>query len=167
VNDVAGLRPILATLTWILAAIVFFLMAVTFFDVLGRELFGLPVPAAFEFTRLALGLLVFVALPLVSANDEHVSIGLINGWFKGRAANRKQFVVSLFVAFLCAVLARELWVQAAALSQQNERLMFLQIKLAPFVYLMSALTLIAAIVHVVQAWLKLSGRFRPPEITGV
>jgi TRAP-type transport system small permease protein len=167
VNDVPGLRPILAALAWALAAIVFVLMTITFVDVLGRELFNVPVPASFELTRLALGLMVFVALPLVSAADEHVTIGLFNGYFTGRARRWKQFVVTLFVAFLCAVWARELWVQASALAQQNERLMFLQIRLAPFVYALSAFTALTVVVYLVQAALKLTGRYRPPEVTGI
>jgi hypothetical protein len=32
---------------------------------------------------------------------------------------------------------------------------------------MSVLTLLTAIIHLVQAWLKLTGRFTPPEVTGV
>lgn len=150
-----------------LAAMVFLLMLITLVDVLGRNLFNLPLPASFEITRLTLGMMVFVALPLISANDEHVTIGLFNGLFRGRAANRKQFVVSLFVSFLCVVWARELWVQAAALAQQNEVMMFLKIRLAPFVYAMSVLTMLTAVIHLVQAWLKLTGRFTPLEVTGV
>jgi len=167
VNDVAGFRPVLSALAAMLAAMVFLLMLITLVDVLGRNLFNLPLPASFEITRLTLGMMVFVALPLISANDEHVTIGLFNGLFRGRAANRKQFVVSLFVAFLCVVWARELWVQAAALAQQNEVMMFLKIRLAPFVYAMSVLTLLTAVIHLVQAWLRLTGRFTPLEVTGV
>jgi TRAP-type C4-dicarboxylate transport system permease small subunit len=167
VNDVPGFRPVLGALAATLAAMVFLLMLITLVDVLGRNLFNLPLPASFEITRLTLGMMVFVALPLISANDEHVTIGLFNGLFRGRAAHRKQFVVSLFVAFLCAVWARELWVQAAALAQQNEVMMFLKIRLAPFVYAMSVLTLLTAIIHLVQAWLKLTGRFTPLEVTGI
>jgi TRAP-type C4-dicarboxylate transport system permease small subunit len=167
VNDVPGFRPVLGALAATLAAMVFLLMLITLVDVLGRNLFNLPLPASFEITRLTLGMMVFVALPLISANDEHVTIGLFNGLFRGRAAHRKQFVVSLFVAFLCAVWARELWVQAAALAQQNEVMMFLKIRLAPFVYAMSVLTLLTALIHLVQAWLKLTGRFTPLEVTGI
>jgi TRAP-type transport system small permease protein len=167
VNDVTGFRPVLNALAALLAAMVFLLMLITVVDVLGRNLFNLPLPASFEITRLTLGMMVFVALPLISASDEHVTIGLFNGLFKGRAANRKQFVVSLFVSFLCVVWARELWVQAAALAQQNEVMMFLKIRLAPFVYAMSVLTMLTAIIHLVQAWLKLTGRFTPLEVTGV
>jgi TRAP-type C4-dicarboxylate transport system permease small subunit len=167
VNDVTGFRPVLSALAAMLAAMVFLLMMITLVDVLGRNLFNLPLPASFEITRLTLGMMVFVALPLISANDEHVTIGLFNGIFRGRAANRKQFVVSLFVSFLCVVWARELWVQAAALAQQNEVMMFLKIRLAPFVYAMSVLTLLPAVIHLVQAWLKLTGRFTPLEVTGV
>lgn len=166
-NAVTGFRPVLSALAAMLAAIVFLLMMITLVDVVGRNLFNLPIPASFEITRLTLGMMVFVALPLISANDEHVTIGLFNGLFKGRAANRKQFVVSLFVSFLCVVWARELWVQAAALAQQNEVMMFLKIRLAPFVYAMSVLTMLTAAIHLVQAWLKLTGRFTPLEVTGV
>ena len=166
-NDVTGFRPVLSALAAVLAAMVFLLMMITLVDVLGRNLFNLPLPASFEITRLTLGMMVFVALPLISASDEHVTIGLFNGLFRGRAANRKQFVVSLFVSFLCVVWARELWVQAAALAQQNEVMMFLKIRLAPFVYAMSVLTLLTAVIHLVQAWLKLTGRFTPLEVTGV
>ncbi len=165
-NDVFGFKPVLSALAAVLATMVFLLMMITFVDVLGRDLFNLPIPASFEITRLTLGMMVFVALPLVSANDEHVTIGLFNGLFKGRATNRKQFVVGLFVAFLCAVWAHELWVQAGALYQQNERMMFLKIRLAPFVYAMSVLTMLTAIIHLAQAWLKLAGRFTPPRATG-
>jgi TRAP-type C4-dicarboxylate transport system permease small subunit len=167
VNDVTGFRPVLSALAAMLAAMVFLLMMITLVDVLGRNLFNLPLSASFEITRLTLGMMVFVALPLISANDEHVTIGLFNGLFRGRAANRKQFVVSLFVSFLCVVWARELWVQAAALAQQNEVMMFLKIRLAPFVYAMSVLTMLTAVIHLVQAWLKLTGRFTPLEVTGV
>lgn len=166
-NSVTGFRPVLSALAAMLAAMVFLLMMITLVDVIGRNLFNLPIPASFEITRLTLGMMVFVALPLISANDEHVTIGLFNGIFRGRAANRKQFVVSLFVSFLCVVWARELWVQAAALAQQNEVMMFLKIRLAPFVYAMSVLTLLTAVIHLVQAWLKLTGRFTPLEVTGV
>ncbi len=76
-------------------------------------------------------------------------------------------MVSLFLAFLCAVWARELWVQATALAQQNEMMMFLKVRLAPFVYVMSALTTLTAVIMLVQGWLKLTGRFTPLDGPGV
>ena len=166
-DDVKGLKLVLAALSALLASIVFLLMMITFADVLGRDLLNLPLPASYEITRLALGMMVFVALPLVSAKDEHVTIGLFNGMFKGRASNRKHFVIGLFVSLLCIVWAHELWIQAGALYQQNERMMFLKVRLAPFVYAMSVLTMLTAIIHVVLAWLKLTGRFKALEVTGI
>ncbi|MBK6864819.1 MAG: TRAP transporter small permease [Ideonella sp.] len=162
-----GLKVGLRALSAVLATVVFLLMMITFVDVVGRNLLNVPLPASFEITRLTLGMMVFVARPVVSANDEHVTIGLFNGLFHGRAAKRKQFVISLFVSFLCVIWAHELWVQAGALYQQNERMMFLKVRLAPFVYAMSVLTMLTAIIHIVQAWLKLVGRFWALEVTGV
>jgi TRAP-type C4-dicarboxylate transport system permease small subunit len=166
VNHVFGVRPALRGLAATLAVIVLLLMLITFVDVLGRNLFNLPLPASFEITRLMLGMMVFFALPLISASDEHVTIGLFNDLFSERATKWKHFVVNLFVAFLCVVWARELWVQAAALAQQNEVMMFLKIRLAPFVYAMSVLTMLTAVIHLLQAWRKLTERIAPPEVTG-
>lgn len=166
-NDVAILGPILRVLGWVLAAIVFGMMVITFVDVAGRDFFNSPLPAAFELTRLALGTMVFVALPLVTAGDENVTIGLLNGLFRGRAERLKRFVVTLFVAVLCAVWARELWIQAGTLLANNERMMFLGVRLAPYVYAMSVLTGFTVVVALLQAVMKLRGTFKPPEIGGI
>jgi TRAP-type C4-dicarboxylate transport system permease small subunit len=166
VNDIPILGSILRVLALVLAVLVFAMMAITFVDVVGRT-FDAPLPAAFELTRLALGTMVFVALPLVTAADEHVTIGLFNAFFKSRGERIKRFVVTLFVAVLCIAWARELWIQAGALREQNERLMFLGVRLAPYVYAMSVLTAATVAVALLQAFLKLRGRFKPPEIGGV
>jgi TRAP-type C4-dicarboxylate transport system permease small subunit len=165
-NDTPVLGPILKLLGLALAAIVFVMMAITFVDVVGRQ-FNAPLPAAFELTRLALGTMVFVALPLVTAADEHVTIGLLNALFRGRGERIKRFIVTLLVAGLCVVWARELWIQAGRLAEGNERLMFLGVRLAPYVYAMSALTAFTVVVALLQAAMKLRGAFKPPEIGGV
>lgn len=166
-SQIAGLGPLLRLLGLALAAIVFVLMAISFVDVVGRQVWNAPLPAAFELTRLALGTMVFVALPLVTAADEHVTIGLFNGFFSEKGARVKRFVIGLFVAGLCVAWARELWIQAGALWEQNERMMFLGIRLAPFVYAMSVLTGLTVIVGLLQSLMKLRGTFKPPEIGGV
>lgn len=166
-NHIPVLGPLLRLLALALAAIVFLMMAITFVDVVGRQVWNAPLPAAFELTRLALGTMVFVALPLVTAADEHVTIGLLNGIFGEKAARVKRFVVNLFVALLSIVWARELWIQAGALWEQNERLMFLGVRLAPYVYAMSVLTALTVAVALLQAGMKLRGTFKPPEIGGV
>lgn len=165
-NDVPVLGLVLKLLGLALAAIVFAMMAITFVDVVGRT-FNAPLPAAFELTRLALGTMVFVALPLVTATDEHVTIGLFNGFFSGRGERIKRFVVTLMVAAMCIAWARELWIQAEALRDQNERLMFLGVRLAPYVYAMSILTGFTVVVALLQSGMKLRGKFKPPEIGGV
>lgn len=166
-NHIPALGPLLRLLALVLAGIVFAMMLITFVDVVGRQVFNAPLPAAFELTRLALGTMVFVALPLVTAADEHVTIGLLNALFGAGAARVKRALISLFVALLCVVWARELWIQAGALWAQNERLMFLGVRLAPYVYAMSVLTALTVVVALLQAWMKLHGTFKRPEIGGV
>jgi hypothetical protein len=46
-------------------------------------------------------------------------------------------------------------------------MMFLGVRLAPFVYAMSVLTALTVVIALLQAVMKLRGTFQPPEIGGV
>ena len=149
-----------------LAASVGLMMAVTFVDVVGRQVFDRPLPAAFEFTRILLGLMVFVGLPVVTGHNEHITIGLFNGLFRPRAQRIKRAIVAMICAGLTVFLAWELWKQAAKLDKLNEKFMFLQIKLAPFVYVMAALSVLTVFVFLARAAVELK-RDAKEELIGV
>ena len=63
------------TLGLVLAALMFAMMLLTFVDVVGRQLFNAPVLGGNELTRIAMGLLVYIGLPLVCLRREHITIG--------------------------------------------------------------------------------------------
>src|SRR3982750_1796753 len=58
--------------------LLFCMMVLTFFDVVGRYLLNRPIRGAFEVTELALLVLIFAGLPLVSHADEHVTMDFID-----------------------------------------------------------------------------------------
>ena len=61
----------------VLAAVtLFFMMGVTFIDVAMRKVLPGTFPAADELTKMSLGVLIFAALPPVTARREHVVISL-------------------------------------------------------------------------------------------
>ena len=139
------------TLGTVLAVLVFAMMVLTLLDVLGRQGFNAPVPAAFEVTQLMMGFTVYLGLPVISARREHLTIGLLDYLFTGTVRRIQGVVLNLLIGVLCLLWAREVWIQADALVAQNELLMFLQIRIAPFVYAMSLLTVLAALIFLALA----------------
>ncbi|NQV56726.1 MAG: TRAP transporter small permease [Rhodospirillales bacterium] len=60
------------------AAVILAVMAViTFADVIGRYAFNRPLTFTLEFTELAMGLIVFLAVGLVTHTREHVSVDFV------------------------------------------------------------------------------------------
>ena len=76
------------------ATVLFAMMVLTFVDVTGRKLFTRPVYGAYEITEFLMGMLIFCALPLVTAREGHVSIDvldhLVPAWFRALAAGDRQ-----------------------------------------------------------------------------
>src|SRR5690242_2535738 len=94
-GDRASNPAILRPLNWIVAADVFAIMMLTAVDVAGRYVFNAPVPGATFLVATLMGVLIFVALPLATARDEHLRAGLLDHLFRGRAHRIKEQTVLL------------------------------------------------------------------------
>lgn len=57
----------------------FFLMTLTFCDVLMRSMLNAPIEAATELARMSVAIVVFSALPVLSARGGHISVDLLDG----------------------------------------------------------------------------------------
>jgi TRAP-type C4-dicarboxylate transport system permease small subunit len=144
------LGPLEQALGLFVAVVLFYLMALRCVDVVGRYLFNAPVPGASELTGLGLALLIFGALPIVTAHSEHVSVSLLE-MIVGERSRRIERVLLLATSLLVlAVMAWRLWVKAGALASYADSTSYLRVPLAPFAYFMSAMTAAAAIVVVLQ-----------------
>lgn len=83
------------------AATLFLLMVLTFIDVIMRSVFSSPVEAATELTRIAMAVIVFSALPVVSARAQHISVDLFDGFFHSLGISR---VSDGIVTLVCGLL---------------------------------------------------------------
>jgi TRAP-type C4-dicarboxylate transport system permease small subunit len=164
--DDALARRLEASQGVVLAALIFAMMAITFIDVIGRYLFDAPVPGAYEIITLLLGVVVYLALPLTTLREEHVTISLLRSLFRGGARRVQLTLVNLFGTIVAAAVAWRLLLQADKLAATGERLAFLKVGVAPFVYLMSAMALAAAVLHLVLALRYATGRARATEAPG-
>lgn len=71
-----------ARLPKVLASLALFvLMILTFSDVILRSVFNAPIEFAADLTRLLMAIMVFSALPVLSAQGKHISVDLLDGFF--------------------------------------------------------------------------------------
>lgn len=132
----------------------FAMMAVTCVDVVGRYVFTAPLPGAVEINELLLGLMVFGALPLVTAGREHVSIGLLDNLFRGAVDRVRQALLNLVSGAVIGITAYRLWLKADELAANGDTTLYLRIPAAPFGYFMSlaaAVTTLILLIAVLRA----------------
>lgn len=139
-------------LGYAVAATLFFMMWVTFIDVVMREVLPGSFPAADELTKLSLGVLVFAALPLITARGGHVTIALFDTALRGRARRVRGLAVNLVGAGVLGVFCWRLALLALRFGSYGDATLFLGAPLAPFAWLMSALAGLSAALLLAHAW---------------
>ena len=139
-------EDIVYLLRGVLAALCLFcMMLLVAADVAGRYLFNSPIGGGYELVQLLMGVLVFSALPLVSRFNEHIGIGLLDGWFHGAADRIRRVFVHLFSAIALAFVGWRLGVQALKLARNGDATAVLALPLAPVGWFMTAMTIVAVI----------------------
>ncbi len=128
------------------ASVLFTMMLLTIVDVVGRYLIGRPVPGAFEVTQVLMAVLIFTALPLVSARQEHVEIALFERVLPACVAAWRNAAVHLLGTAVAALVAWRLWLQAERLADFGDRFAFVPLSKAAVAYPLSALAAITAVV---------------------
>lgn len=123
------------------------LMAVSFSDVILRSL-NHPIPGAYEITEIAVGAMVFAALPIVTLRQEHVRVTLFR-----TVADRYRWVDLLFMAVSRGVgvavylfFAWHLLRLGNQMSSAGARAIFAGFPLAPFAWFAAAMCMVSAIV---------------------
>ncbi|MGI9331660.1 MAG: TRAP transporter small permease [Gammaproteobacteria bacterium] len=109
------------------AASLFLLMVMTFCDVMLRSVLNDPIEAATELTRILMAIIVFAALPIVSARGEHIVVDLTDGMFKGLARRLRNAMVDLACGALLIWPARRCFVLAARAREYGDLTEYLAI----------------------------------------
>lgn len=133
------------------AVVLLTMMAFTFVDVLCRYLFNEPLPGGFEVTELMLAVLIFTGLPMVSRLDQHIVVDILDSAIPAWLVRPQRLIVSLVSALCLIVLAWRLWIKAAESAAYGATNVTLKVPMAPFVYYMSVLCGLSAIVVLVNA----------------
>jgi len=141
-------RAALVTALGFVAAIVLFiLMMLTTVDVIGRYVFNRPVAGAFEITEMMLAALIYCGLPLVSQRREHIVIDTFDR-FMSRGVRR---ALDMAAEVLCSAtlfgLAWLVFRRAVRVLAYGDTTTVLKLPQAPVVYLMAAMLLATAVIH--------------------
>jgi TRAP-type C4-dicarboxylate transport system permease small subunit len=124
------------------------MMVLTFFDVVGRYLLNKPIRGAFEVTELALLVLIFAGLPLVSHADEHVTMDFIDRVLPGRMRRAWIRAMHAICAAIMFFLAWQVWIKANRIAGYGDTTDVLRITIGPFVYFMALMIGLTGVVHV-------------------
>ncbi len=137
------------TLGLVAASVLFLMMSITAIDVIGRYFFNKPLAGGFEITEMGLAVLIYCALPLVSARREHIVIDSLDVFM---SAGVKAFLnrLSDLIAFISlGGVGLLLYKRAVRVAEYGDTTNVLQWPLAPVVYIMSVMIGIAAVMHLV------------------
>ena len=140
------LKKILEILCGTLAgAALFAIMVLTFFDVSGRKFLSQSITGSLELTELLMVVVIFAALPLVD--------GIMPKWVR----QIQQGLIHIVCAALLFGLAYLMWQTGSEFASTGETTAQLKITKAPFIYGMGVLCGLAAMVHLVKAFVFKEG----------
>jgi TRAP-type C4-dicarboxylate transport system permease small subunit len=131
----------------IAALALFAIMVLTLVDVSGRKLLSTSVPGSLELTELLMVVVIFAGLPLVSLRGEHVVFDSLDPLLKRSIRRAQGLVVDLVVAALLIGMAWLMWIKAGQMAEYGDTTAQLKIAQAPFIYLMSLLLAVTALIH--------------------
>jgi TRAP-type C4-dicarboxylate transport system permease small subunit len=134
--DSSRLSQKLGRLLGILSALLLAAIAVlTTIDVIGRDIFDSPVPGGYETTALMLMTLFFLALPIVTARNEHIAVNLIDNIMPPAGLKTLYLMFNIVAVIAMAVLTWFVWLQAIAIRDYGDVTLYLQIPVSPFIFL--------------------------------
>ncbi len=142
------------------ALLLFALMVVTCVDVIGRYFLNAPLVGAFETTEIGLALLIYAALPLVTAQEGHVTIDLLDAVVPERWRRLQRLLVNAVCAALLFLVAWAVLGRAESIAAAGIHTNSLRIPMAPAAYFMSFMAAVTGVILVflVLAQLRKSRR---------
>lgn len=143
------------------AAIMFLMMALTLIDVVGRNLFDAPLPGGFEVTELLLAVIIFLGLPMVTAEAAHVDVDICDPTVPERLKPYQDAFIGLVNVGAFATLSWMLWKLAFRTYQYQDTTAILEIPYAGLVFLMAVTASLSTVALVAMAFLTRGRRLFP------
>jgi TRAP-type C4-dicarboxylate transport system permease small subunit len=134
--------------------------AVTFVDVVGRYFFNAPFAFTVELTQLAMAIVVYFGVGLVTHEDAHISADVVTLRLPARGRALFALVMNLLAAAFLVLMVWRLWVQADFLRGKGDTTMVWTVPLWPFAFAVafgSIFLLTGVLVQLRHAWARFRG----------
>ena len=136
-----------AVLGFTSASVLFLMMFITAVDVVGRYVFNKPLNGGFEVTEMMLAALIYCGLPLVSKRREHIVIDTFDTFMSRRVKRSLDILADIVCTVSLAGLSWLLFQRALRVAEYGDTTSVLTLPLAPVAYLMSAMIVVTAAIH--------------------
>ena len=139
-------------LSFIMASLIFIMMIGGLVDISFRYLINKPIPGMSELMALGLGILVYGSLPLVTANNEHITVDLIS-WNKNRyVAPVVSFLVNVVSSLMRFTISWSIAQVAMDFASYGARSSFLEINLSMIAWAMSAMAFMCGLIFIAKSF---------------
>lgn len=129
------------------------MMVVTTVDVIGRDVFNVPLFGAFEMTEILMGLVIFAGMPGTTAMREHITVNLIENIVSPRVRMLQTGLGGVLCAAVAAVMAWRICWRGLGLIEAGETTMMLGIGRG---YIAVAMAMLLALTGLVFAYCALT-----------
>lgn len=90
------------------AVTLFVLMMITCVDVVGRYIFNSPLTGSTELTEIAVGIVVFSVLPIISWRNDHVVVDLLDRFFPPRIHMIRTAIINILISIALVFLGNRI-----------------------------------------------------------
>ncbi|HEY7459376.1 MAG TPA: TRAP transporter small permease [Xanthobacteraceae bacterium] len=149
-----------------IAAFILSLLAVaTFADVVARYFFNRPFTFTVEMTELAMGLIVYLGVGLVTHNNSHITVDVVTLRLEERTRALFSLLTNLLAFAFLAVMIWQLFLRAQFLLAKADTTPIWRIPYWPIAFVMasaSVLLLTGVLLHLIGAFQQLAGKQKRP-----
>lgn len=137
------------------------MMVVTTIDVIGRDVFNMPLFGAFEMTEILMGLVIFAGMPGTTATREHITVNLIENFVSSRVRRVQTGLGDVLCAVVAGVMAWRIYWRGLGLIEAHETTMLLGIGRGYIAIAMAILLAVTSLVFACCALMAFRAATRP------
>ncbi|MCP4768759.1 MAG: TRAP transporter small permease [Gammaproteobacteria bacterium] len=144
------------------AATLLALMLITCVDVFGRYLFNNPLTGSTEMTEIAVGIVIFSVLPIISWRNDHVVVDILDHFFSRRVHLIRTIVINLSISVALAFLGQRIYVLGQRSLSYGEVTEYLAIPLGWMMIFIAVMCWVTTVAVVTLGIIRAIAEYREP-----
>jgi TRAP-type C4-dicarboxylate transport system permease small subunit len=149
-------------LSTIAGGMILVMMVVTTIDVIGRDVFNMPLFGAFEMTEILMGLVIFAGMPGTTAMREHITVNLIENFVSARVRMVQTGLGDVLCTVVAGAMAWRIYWRGLGLIEAHETTMMLGIGRGYVAVAMAVLLAVTTLVFAYCAAMAFRAAARQP-----